>query len=76
MSMKGADVQHLHAQSIRQVILASFIGTTIEWHDFFLSGTAAALVAMYVMVMALITVVSTLLAAETLQSNVSEEPAH
>src|SRR5712671_2263213 len=30
--------------SIRQVILASFIGTTIEWYDFFLYGTAAALV--------------------------------
>ncbi len=29
---------------IRQVILASFIGTTIEWYDFFLYGTAAALV--------------------------------
>ena len=31
-------------QSIWQVILASFIGTTIEWYDFFLYGTAAALV--------------------------------
>jgi metabolite-proton symporter len=31
-------------QSIRTVILASFIGTTIEWYDFFLYGTAAALV--------------------------------
>jgi MFS transporter, MHS family, shikimate and dehydroshikimate transport protein len=31
-------------KSIRQVILASFIGTTIEWYDFFLYGTAAALV--------------------------------
>src|SRR3989337_3954288 len=30
--------------SIRSVILASFIGTTIEWYDFFLYGTAAALV--------------------------------
>ena len=31
-------------QSIRQVIAASFIGTAIEWYDFFLYGTAAALV--------------------------------
>ncbi len=31
-------------QGIRQVVLASFIGTTIEWYDFFLYGTAAALV--------------------------------
>lgn len=31
-------------RSIRPVILASFIGTTIEWYDFFLYGTAAALV--------------------------------
>src|SRR5439155_3442724 len=30
--------------SIRNVILASFIGTAIEWYDFFLYGTAAALV--------------------------------
>ena len=32
------------SDSIRPVILASFIGTTIEWYDFFLYGTAAALV--------------------------------
>jgi MHS family shikimate/dehydroshikimate transporter-like MFS transporter len=29
---------------LRRVIAASFIGTTIEWYDFFLYGTAAALV--------------------------------
>ena len=31
-------------QSVRRVVAASFIGTTIEWYDFFLYGTAAALV--------------------------------
>jgi metabolite-proton symporter len=31
-------------ESIRKVSLASFIGTTIEWYDYFLYGTAAALV--------------------------------
>ena len=30
--------------SVRTVAFASFIGTTIEWYDFFLYGTAAALV--------------------------------
>jgi MHS family shikimate/dehydroshikimate transporter-like MFS transporter len=32
------------SSSIRQVVAASFIGTAIEWYDFFLYGTAAALV--------------------------------
>jgi len=30
--------------SITQVVVASFIGTAIEWYDFFLYGTAAALI--------------------------------
>jgi MFS transporter, MHS family, shikimate and dehydroshikimate transport protein len=30
--------------SIRQVVTASFIGTAIEWYDYFIYGTAAALV--------------------------------
>ena len=30
--------------NIRRVVIASFIGTTIEWYDFFLYGTASALV--------------------------------
>ncbi|MQA84507.1 MAG: MFS transporter [Streptosporangiales bacterium] len=32
------------SSSMRQVVAASFIGTAIEWYDFFLYGTAAALV--------------------------------
>ena len=36
-----ADVQR---SSLRRVIAASLIGTTIEWYDFFLYGSAAALV--------------------------------
>ena len=30
--------------AIRKVAIASFIGTTIEWYDFFLYGTASALI--------------------------------
>jgi MFS transporter, MHS family, shikimate and dehydroshikimate transport protein len=33
-----------NSASIRKVALASFIGTTIEWYDFFLYGTASALI--------------------------------
>ena len=32
------------SSSIRRVAIASFIGTTVEWYDFFLYGTATALV--------------------------------
>src|SRR3954453_16790918 len=34
----------VQTSDIRQVLGASFIGTTIEWYDFFLYGTAATLV--------------------------------
>jgi len=37
----GAEVAPI---SIIRIVVASFIGTTIEWYDFFLYGTAAALV--------------------------------
>jgi hypothetical protein len=32
--------------NIRRVVIASFIGTTIEWYDFFLYGTATGVVGM------------------------------
>lgn len=38
-----ADTEH-GTNHLRRVLVASFIGTTIEWYDFFLYGTAAALV--------------------------------
>src|SRR5262249_22865380 len=31
-------------QAVGKVVLASFVGTAVEWYDFFLYGTAAALV--------------------------------
>jgi MFS transporter, MHS family, shikimate and dehydroshikimate transport protein len=38
----GDDIEH--RRSIRRVAFASFVGTTVEWYDFFLYGTASALV--------------------------------
>jgi MFS transporter, MHS family, shikimate and dehydroshikimate transport protein len=35
---------HAHAPSDRRVLTASAVGTVLEWYDFFLYGTAAALV--------------------------------
>jgi len=39
-----ATVQVSSPATLRKVVAASMIGTTIEWYDFFLYGTAAALV--------------------------------
>jgi MHS family shikimate/dehydroshikimate transporter-like MFS transporter len=43
MSMTAAD-QKTERRQIIEAVVASTIGTTIEWYDFFLYGTAAALV--------------------------------
>ena len=32
------------SSSLRRIVAASLVGTTIEWYDFFLYGSAAALV--------------------------------
>jgi MFS family permease len=40
---KVSDEEQGRATSIRHVAFASFIGTAIEWYDFFIYGTAAAL---------------------------------
>src|ERR1035437_9561648 len=33
-----------HSQQLRKAVIASTIGTTIEWYDFFIYGTAAGLI--------------------------------
>src|SRR5688572_11026620 len=36
--------KHARTSSIRRIAFASFVGTAIEWYDFFIYGTSAALV--------------------------------
>jgi len=42
--LDAAQTREEDKRNLRKVVAASFIGTTIEWYDFFLYGTAAALV--------------------------------
>lgn len=42
--MKDTTSNYSDTAAIRKVAFASFVGTTIEWYDFFLYGTASALV--------------------------------
>ena len=44
MTTATEDVPPASPATLRKVVVASLIGTTIEWYDFFLYGTAAALV--------------------------------
>jgi MHS family shikimate/dehydroshikimate transporter-like MFS transporter len=43
-NLQTSDLETRRPGSVRLVAFASLIGTTIEWYDFFLYGTAAALV--------------------------------
>ncbi len=43
-AVSGSAAPTPYPRDLRRVIVASLIGTTIEWYDFFLYGTAAALV--------------------------------
>ena len=44
MERLGGEDIGLPTTSIRKEMVASYIGTTIEWYDYFIYGTAAALV--------------------------------
>ena len=35
---------HRHSAELRKAVIAATIGTTIEWYDFFIYGTAAGLI--------------------------------
>ena len=41
---RGGPAARSHPTSTRRVVVASLIGTSLEWYDFFVYGTAAALV--------------------------------
>ena len=46
--MTTASIGHLtgeqHGAQLRKAVIAATVGTTIEWYDFFIYGTAAGLV--------------------------------
>src|SRR4051812_31489218 len=43
-AVPGGDAARGASTSSRRVVVASLIGTSLEWYDFFVYGTAAALV--------------------------------
>ncbi len=43
-AMPGALSDAEHSRELRKAVIASTIGTTIEWYDFFIYGTAAGLI--------------------------------
>src|SRR3954471_1348731 len=43
-STYGAMTESEHSTQLRKAVIASTVGTTIEWYDFFIYGTAAGLV--------------------------------
>ena len=68
-----------HLLTARKVAFASLIGTTIEWYDFFIFGTAAALifnelVAALVIGIALVSLLCAYLMAETFRTGLRNEP--
>jgi len=44
MSAASVERAALQPSSVRRVVVASLVGTSLEWYDFFIYGTAAALV--------------------------------
>jgi MFS family permease len=41
---RDGEADRLHKKQVRRAMVAGTVGTSIEWYDFFLYGTAAALV--------------------------------